>query len=143
MKASIRIGVMALMVLSILSSVALADPPSGGDAGDTPGSAANIVISPKYTTEWTIYQGTITSYDKDWYRPNTVRNDRLWYQIDTADWNNGARLDAFDGPYTNLQLKGSTAGNFIVNSADGSSYINVYATPDWKALSYQFALRVY
>lgn len=142
MNASIRIGVMAMMVLGIFSGVALADPPSGGDAGNSWNSANSITISPKYSAEWTIYQGSHYSGDTDWYKPNTVTNDRLWYQVDQQHYANGERLDVFD---SNLYYLGSYGGGnpgSAVIPSSGTSYVELYNVNSI-SLNYLFALRVY
>lgn len=89
MKASMRIGVMALMVLSIFSGVALADPIiGGGDAGNT-ASQASTLESAIPLNSWSVYlHGHLwpgTDPD-DWYRLNTQNGEYLNYQLDLGDY---------------------------------------------------------
>lgn len=84
-----RIGVMALMVFSIFSGVALADPTlSGGDAGN-----AYYLASPLESAiplnSWSVYlHGYLypgTDPD-DWYQLNTQNGEYLKYQLDVYDY---------------------------------------------------------
>lgn len=89
MNASIKIGVMALMALSIFSSVALADPTlSGGDAGNS-ASQASPLESAIPLNSWSVYlHGYVypgTDPD-DWYQLNTQNGEYLNYQLDIDDY---------------------------------------------------------
>jgi hypothetical protein len=89
MKASTRIGVMTLMVLSIFSGVALADPTlNGGDAGNTYTQASTLEAAIPLNS-WYVYTGgylTVPGDLNDWYKLNTQSGEYLNYQLDTADY---------------------------------------------------------
>lgn len=75
---------MALMVLSIFSGVALADPiVGGGDAGNTASQASQIDPS-VLLNEWTVYNGYLYNGDTDWYLLNTQAGEYLDYDLDVS-----------------------------------------------------------
>lgn len=83
-----KIGVMVLMVFSIFSGVALADPiVGGGDAGDSAGQASPLESAIPLNS-WSVYlHGYVypgTDPD-DWYQLNTQNGEYLYYQLDIDD----------------------------------------------------------
>jgi len=89
MNASIKIGVMALMVLSIFSSVALADPTyTGADAGNTASQASRLEADIPLNSWWLYAHGTLTVPGDldDWYQHNTRSGEYLNYQLDLGDY---------------------------------------------------------
>ncbi len=133
MKASIRIGVMALMVLSIFGGVALADPiVGGGDAGNT-ASQASTLESAIPLNSWSVYlHGHLwpgTDPD-DWYRLNTQNGEYLKYQLDLGDYDIAAQritdtsgnvLNASQVNYgTTKKLSGPTLSWDTVKGTDSS-----------------------
>lgn len=120
MKASIRIGGMVLMVLSIFSGVALADPTlNGGDAGNTASQASSLESSIPLNS-WSIYNHgllTVPSDLDDYYRLNTQNGEYLNYQLDLGDYDiaeqkitdtSGNPLNAPVNAGKTLRLSGST-----------------------------------
>lgn len=119
MNASIRIGGIVLMVLSIFSGVALADPTLyGGDAGNTANQASSLESSIPLNS-WSLYTGgqlTVDDLD-DYYSLNTQNGEYLNYQLDLADYDiaeqkitdtSGNPLNAPVNAGKTLQLSGST-----------------------------------
>ncbi|MFZ3382773.1 MAG: hypothetical protein WA144_02490 [Candidatus Methanoperedens sp.] len=112
MNASIKIGIMALMVLSMFNGVALADPiVGGGDAGNTYGAASALESEIPHGT-WGLYQnGYVQTSDVDWYNLNTYAGETLSYELDRADW-----------PYDLLDIY-TSATTTIGNDNVGSVYV--------------------
>lgn len=114
-----RIGVMALMVFSIFSGVALADPTlTGADAGNAYYQASPLESAIPLNS-WSVYlHGTLTVSDQDdWYQLNTQSNEYLNYQLDLGDYDiaeqkitdtSGNPLNAPINAGKTLQLSGPT-----------------------------------
>jgi hypothetical protein len=115
-----KIGVMVLMVFSIFSGVALADPTyTGTDAGNTASAASQLEYPIPLNSWWLYAHGTLYpgSDSDDWYQLNTQSGEYLNYQLDLGDystteqrirdWANTATLGPLNSGKT-IRLSGAT-----------------------------------
>lgn len=139
MKASIRIGVMAMIVLSMFSGVALADPiPGGQDASNYFSTASDLEQAIPYGS-WYIYKnGNVRTTDVDWYKLNTRTGELLSYELDRAVWR-----DVLLGIYTS---ETTTIGNDNAGSVyvPGQTWQKVVFLPGHDVIEswYQFKLKL-
>ncbi|CAG0992280.1 MAG: hypothetical protein MPEBLZ_00294 [Candidatus Methanoperedens nitroreducens] len=129
---------MTLMVLSIFSGVALADPIQGGGDASNYYSSASTLERAIPSGSWYIYGNAyLQTSDVDWYNLNTNAGQLLSYELDTADW-----------PYVLLDIYTSSTTT-IGNDNVGSVYVSGntkqktilsggHSVDDW----YQFRLKI-
>ena len=138
MKASIKIGVMTLMVLSVFSGVALADPIQGGNDASNYYSSASTLNYAIPSGSWHIYgDAYLQMSDVDWYNLNTNAGQTLSYQLDNAD-TPYVLLGIYTSPTTTIG--NDNVGSVYVsgNTKQKNILIGGHAVDDW----YRFSLKI-
>lgn len=127
-----KVGMTVLMVLSIFTGIALADPPSGEDAGNTYGSATLIdvpygnydIFSPGLLAD------NVDWKDKDWYHFTASSGDKLSYDLDINAYNDDVDMEIhtfYDGHIISEIDKGNPGGYIHPVTLDSSNpHVKIY-----------------
>lgn len=125
-----KVGMAVLMVLSIFTGIALADPPSGGDAGNTYSSATLIDVP--YGNYDIFSPGLLADNadwnDEDWYHFTASSGNKLSYELDNAAYSDDVDMEIYsDGIIISEADKDNTDGYISPVTLDSSDpHVKIY-----------------